>query len=291
MAKITVLGLGKMGSRMAENLLKAGHHVTVWNRTKTVDAPVIEAGAKLAETPKLASRNAEFVIAMVRDNEASRHVWLGPEGALSGMSSDAIAIESSTLTPAWINQLGTHASNCGISFLEAPVSGSTPQAEAAQLVYLVGGEAEILTRAKSILEVMGSSIIHVGPLGAGALSKLATNTLLGVQVTVLSELIGILQHSGADVASVLNAVAKTPVWSAVASRLVGSMLEKSFSPQFPIELIEKDFGYMLDTGNPAVENPTISAARHVFRIGMENELGSENMTAVVKLFTEDNVMI
>ncbi|BEV14362.1 NAD(P)-dependent oxidoreductase [Herbaspirillum sp. DW155] len=287
MSKIAVLGLGAMGSRMAANLIKAGHAVTVWNRSAAAAEELVAAGAALAATPKQAAAGADFVMAMVRDDQASRQVWLDPDtGALAGMAAGAIALESSTLTVKWIRELGAQAAARRIDLLEAPVSGSTPQAEAAQLVYLVGGEVDTLTHAAPILTAMGSAIRHVGPLGSGALAKLTTNTLLGIQVAVLGELVGMLQHSGADVARVLDAVAITPVWSPVAGRISGSMLAGNFAPQFPIELIEKDFGYTLQAAGSDVVAPTIAAARSVFRAAIERGLGDENMTAVVKLSAE-----
>ncbi|WP_439839415.1 NAD(P)-dependent oxidoreductase [Aeromonas caviae] len=285
MTKIAVLGLGAMGSRMAANLIKAGHSVTVWNRSPAAAEALVAAGAKHASTPKDAASDADIVMAMVRDDKASRQVWLNDDtGALAGMAPGTIAIESSTLTAGWIRELGESAAERAISLLEAPVSGTTPQAEAAQLVYLVGGEAETLVRVESVLKAMGSSIQHVGPLGTGALTKLTTNTLLGIQVTVLGELIGMLQHSGADVARILDAVSATPVWSTVASRITASMLADNFTPQFPIELIEKDFGYTVLAAGSDGAAPTITAARSVFTAAIERGYAKENMTAVVKLF-------
>lgn len=287
MVNIAVLGLGAMGSRMATNLLKAGFEVTVWNRTATAAAPLVAAGARQAMTPKDAARDADFVMAMVRDDTASRQVWLDPEtGALAGMAAGALAIESSTLTPGWIRELGAAVAQRGVTLLEAPVSGTLPQAETAQLIYFVGGEDQTLKRAEPVLKAMGSAIHHVGPLGAGALVKLSTNTLLGIQVTVLAELIGMLKRSGADVDRVIRAIASTPVWSVVAERAVGSMLSGNFTPQFPIELIEKDFGYTVGTAGSSEAAPTIAAARSVFRKAIDHGLGKSNMTGVVRLFVE-----
>ncbi len=287
MTRIAVLGLGAMGSRMAANLVKAGFQVTVWNRSPQAAAPLVAMGARAADTPRAAAAGADFVMAMVRDDDASRQVWLDADnGALAGMSAGTIAIESSTLTPGWIRELGAHAAERSLSLLEAPVSGTTPQAEAAQLVYLVGGEADTLARAEPLLKATGSSIQHVGPLGTGALTKLTTNTLLGIQVTVIGELIGMLRHSGADVARVLDAVAATPVWSTVAGRIAGSMQAGNFAPQFPIELIEKDFGYTVQAAGSDAAAPTIAAARGVFRSAIERGFGKDNMTGVVKLFAE-----
>ncbi|WP_425648127.1 NAD(P)-dependent oxidoreductase [Agrobacterium leguminum] len=146
------------------NLVKAGHKVTVWNRTPDAAVPLVAAGTRQATTPKEAASGAAFVIAMVRDDQASRHVWLDPEtGALAGMSAGTVAIESSTLTPGWVRELGQSASRQGVSFLEAPVSGSRPQAEAGQLVYLVDGSAGTLNRAEPLLhrQWAASSIMSV----------------------------------------------------------------------------------------------------------------------------------
>lgn len=287
MTNITVLGLGAMGSRMATNLLRAGFNVTVWNRSPQPVEALIALGANAAQTPAEAARGADFVMAMVRDDDVSRQIWLDEKtGALAGMQAGAVAIESSTLTPNWIRELGDHAAQRGISLLEAPVSGTTPQAETAALVYLVGGDQEVLSRATPVLNAMGSSIQHTGELGSGALAKLATNTLLGIQVTVIAELIGMLQRNNADTQRILDAVAATPVWSTVAARIAASMQAGNFAPQFPVELIEKDFGYTVASAGSEADAPTIAAARSVFQHAITQGHAQENMTSVVQLFTK-----
>ncbi|MEN3111055.1 NAD(P)-dependent oxidoreductase [Uliginosibacterium paludis] len=285
MARIAFLGLGAMGSRMAARLLAAGHALTVWNRSPQAADALVQAGARLAASPADAAKGADFVIAMLRDDEASQQVWCDPaQGAFSTMSSDAIAIESSTLSPDGIRRLGAAAHARGIALLEAPVSGSRPAAEAGKLVYLVGGEAAVLARAESVLGVMGAAIRHVGPLGVGCVTKLATNALLGIQVSALAELIAWLQGRGVDPARVLQAVAATPVCSAVAQVLAGSMLQGDFRPQFPVELIEKDFAYLLSAIGSEAAAPTLAATRAVFRQGIDRGLAADNMTAVIRLF-------
>lgn len=287
MMKISVLGLGAMGSRMAANLVKAGHAVTVWNRTPAAAASLVAAGAKQATTPREAATGADFVLAMVRDDEASRALWLASEtGALAGMTAGAVAIESSTVTPGWIRELGDAVVQRGLALLEAPVSGSRPQAEAAQLVYFVGGDEAVVRRAEPVLKVMGSAIHHVGPLGSGAVVKLATNALLGVQVTAIAELIGLLKASGADAGRAIQAMSCTAVWSPGANYWSNTMLTGNFAPQFPVELIEKDFGYAVEVAGSAAAAPTIAAARGVFQQAIDRGLGGQNMTSVVQLFTE-----
>jgi 3-hydroxyisobutyrate dehydrogenase len=286
---IALLGLGAMGSRMAANLLKADHALTVWNRTPEAAAALVAQGAKQAPTPRQAAAGADFVFAMVRDDEASREIWLSPHhGVLEGLKEGAIAIESSTLTPGWIRELGLAVAARGSALLEAPVAGSRPQAETAQLVYFIGGDEAVLKQVKPLLMAMGSTITHVGPLGSGALVKLSTNALLGVQVTVLAELIGLLKRSGADVASAVKAIGGTAAWSPAANNLSSSMLAGNFSPQFPVELIEKDFGYAVDAAGSPEDVPTIAAARGVFQKAVANGFGGDNMTSVVQLFTKSS---
>lgn len=288
MSHIAVLGLGAMGSRMAANLLAAGHQVTVWNRTPAAAEALVSQGAVQAFTPKQAAEGADFVIAMLRDDVASRQVWLDAEtGAILSMKPAAIAIESSTLSPDWVKELGMRLEVKDISLLEAPVSGSRPQAEAGQLVYLVGGDEQVLERSRSLLETLGSAVHHVGGLGNGALVKLTTNALLGIQVAALAEIVGMLKHNGVDPAQALKAMSATSVWSPVATVMSNSMLSNNFAPMFPVELIEKDFGYALQAADSLSSAPTTTAVRDVFRLAMAQGLGQENMTSIVKLFSQE----
>jgi 3-hydroxyisobutyrate dehydrogenase len=288
MSHIAVLGLGAMGSRMAANLLAAGHPVTVWNRNPAAAEALVSQGAVQALTPKEAAAGADFVIAMLRDDVASRQVWLDADtGAILGMAAGAVAIESSTLSPDWVKELGMRLAVKDISLLEAPVSGSRPQAEAGQLVYLVGGDEQVLERSRSLLETLGSAVHHVGGLGNGALVKLTTNALLGIQVAALAEIIGLLKHNHVDPAQALAAMSATSVWSPVATVMSNSMLSGNFAPMFPVELIEKDFGYALQAAGSLSSAPTTSAARDLFRQAMAQNLGKENMTSIVKLFSQE----
>ena len=237
MSKVAFLGLGAMGSRMAANLLKAGHELTVWNRVPEAANKLVASGAKPSVTPREAAAGNEFVMSMVSNDEASRQVWLdATDGALAGMQAGTVAIESSTLSPVWVRQLAGSMNKSGVELLDAMVSGSTPQAESAQLVFLVGGDAESLKRAEPVLRVLGSSIQHAGPVGSGALAKLATNALMGVQLAALAELIGMLKRQGADPRQVLNAVSATAMWNAHLTRDTESMLKGNYEAQFPVKL-------------------------------------------------------
>jgi 3-hydroxyisobutyrate dehydrogenase len=288
MSNVAFIGLGAMGSRMASNLLKAGHVVTVCDLAADAVKRLADSGAKTAASAREAAQGNDFVVAMVRDDDISRKVWLDTtSGALAGMKPEAVAIECSTITPAWARELGESISMNGVAMLEAPVSGSTPQAQNGQLVFLVGGDAETLERAEPLLKGMGSGVQHAGPVGAGALAKLVTNTLMGVQLSTIAEMIGMLNREGVDPRRVLDAVAATPLWSPHLSNDVDSMLSGNFEPHFPIKLLVKDLNYTVKTAGGDALVPTVSAVRAVFQKAMNEKLGDLNMTAVVKLFQDD----
>ena len=287
MSKIAFLGLGAMGSRMAANLLNAGHDLTVWNREPEAARRLVASGAKGASSPREAAERNGFVMSMVSNDDASRQIWLEPRlGALAGMKDGAIAIESSTLTPAWVLELAEAASKVGVTLLDAMVSGSTPQAENAQLIFLVGGDAKSLDRVRPVLKNLGSSIQHAGPVGSGALAKLATNALMGVQLTALAELIGMVRRHGVDPKQVLDAVSATAMWNPHLTRDTESMLTGNFETRFPVRLLEKDLSYTVKTAGAATSVPTISAVLAVFQKALADNLGDLNMTAVVKLFDQ-----
>lgn len=286
MSNVTVLGTGAMGSRMAENLLKAGHAVTVWNRSPEKTAPLVKAGAVAARMPAEAVKEATFVISIVRDDEASRDVWLDAEsGALAAMPKDAIAIESSTLTVGWAQELAGICRQQGVDFIDAPVSGSRPQAEAAQLVYLVGGEPKTVEAATPLLMAMGSAVHHAGPAGSGAALKLMVNGMLGVQVAALGELLGFVEKLGVDREKAADIFAVTPVCSPIAKMAASGMVAESFAPMFPVELIEKDFGYIANVAEThGAKVPMAEAAHRIFSTAMERGDADLNMTAVARLY-------
>jgi 3-hydroxyisobutyrate dehydrogenase len=204
------------------------------------------------------------------------------------MKSGAIAIEISTLTPAWIRELSTAVSKAGFAMLEAPVSGSTPQAQSAQLVFLIGGDAETLKRAEPILRVLGSSIQYAGSIGAGALAKLVTNTFMGVQLATLAEMIGMLNRQHVNAKQVLQAVAGTPMWNPHLTNDAESMLTGNFETHFPIKLLAKDLNYTVKTAGGEAAAPTVSVVRGIFEKAISDNLGDLNMTAVAKLFDKPN---
>ncbi len=288
MKKVAMIGIGAMGERMAKRLLDAGYEVKVFNRTRAKAEALVPLGASLAASPRDASEGCDVVFSMVRDDEASKNVWLDPkEGALAGLQRDAIAVESSTLSVAWVKELAQTMTKHDRKFLDAPVVGSRPQAEAGQLAYLVGGEKPIVEAAENLFHVMGGSVHHVGPRGTGTAMKLAVNALFGIQVAALSEILGLLQRNGIAVRDATEVLSGMPITSAAMKGIAGLIAAKKFDPLFPIELVEKDFSYVCASANEqSTRVPVAEAARSAFATALERGHGHENIAAVARLYCE-----
>lgn len=283
MSHITCLGLGAMGQRMARRLLDAGHTVTVWNRTPAAAQHLLAAGALWADTPRWAVRRADFVMAMVYDDEASHRVWLDPaDGALAALPAGALAIESSTLSPAWVAELGLAMSAAGCRFIDAPVAGSRPQAEAGQLIHMVGGSPSDVAAARPVLAALGGALHHLGPVGSGAWLKLAVNALLGTQVVAIAEQLSLLRHGGLDLKAALDALKAMPVTSPAAAGAAALMLASNHTPQAPVDLIVKDLGFALDAADRPL--PLTQTARDRYRASSQAGDGAANLVAVARLY-------
>jgi 3-hydroxyisobutyrate dehydrogenase len=285
MARITFLGLGAMGSRLAQRALAAGHAVTVWNRSAAATEPLRALGATVAATPRQAVEGAHVVLAMLYDDTASRSVWLDAHsGALHGLARETLAIECSTLTPAWLHELGAVLQARGVGLIDAPVAGSRAQAEAGQLIFMAGGEAALIERARPLLLQLASALHPVGALGSGAWLKLAVNALFGTQVAAMAELLALLRAAGLDGQQALAALKAMPVTSPAAAGAATLMLARNFAPQAPVDLIAKDLGYALRSGlQVGATLPVTAAVAERFIAASAAGHGQDNLVAVAKL--------
>ncbi|MCB9689484.1 MAG: NAD(P)-dependent oxidoreductase [Alphaproteobacteria bacterium] len=273
MSAVAFLGLGAMGRRMAARVAAAGHRVVAWNRTPGIEVP----GVTLAGDPRAAVEGAEVVVCMVTDDEAAREVWLHPDrGALAGMARGAVAIECSTVTPGWIRALGEACDAAEIAFLDAPVAGSTPQAERGLLAFLVGGETLVLDRVRPVLEPMAGTVLHAGPRGRGATLKLVVNALFATQVAVLAELLPMAEAHGLDEQAVASLLGELPVTSPAARGALGSMVARDHTPRFPIRLVAKDLRYALASG----AGPVVAAVLGRFEAAARQGLADADLVAV-----------
>jgi 3-hydroxyisobutyrate dehydrogenase len=282
---VAVLGLGLMGSGMAKNLVSAGHRVAVYNRSLAKAEPLRALGARVAETPAEAAEGAEVIISMVADDAASRTVWLGENGALERAGEGAVLVESSTVTAGWIRELAAAAGGRGLPLLDAPVTGSRDQAAGGQLLFLVGGEAEVLERVRPVLATMSRDIMHVGPTGSGATLKLINNFMCGVQAASLAEAFAMVEKAGLDREQALGVLVNGAPGSPLVKALSARMAAADFTPHFVLHLLVKDLRYAAQEGERhGVPLRTAIAAREVMERAVAAGYGERDMSAVVEQF-------
>ncbi len=284
MQTVALLGLGIMGTGMAQNILKAGFPLVVYNRTRAKAEAMAAKGARIAETPRAAAAEADVVIGMVGDDAASQAIWLGEDGALSGARPNTVFVECSTLSPAWVRELAQHAREKSLDFLDSPVTGSKDAAEAGDLRLLVGGEAAPLERARPVLDAISQRIIHLGPNGAGAIMKLVNNLMGGVQLAVLAEGLVLAERAGLNmdevVPLIINGAPGSPLVKGKAARIANRDYSDT---QFALKWMHKDMTYALRAADEiGVAMPTLAAAREVYRLARNLGLDEVDFAAAAE---------
>ena len=285
MTHVALLGLGIMGSGIAQNLLKAGFPLTIYNRTKSKALPLMEKGAKWAETPAAAASAADVVISVVGDDTASRAVWLGETGAVAGLRPGAIAVESSTVSLDWVRELQAQVTDCGGRFIDASLMGSKPVAQAGTLTLTVGAEPETLEAARPVLSAFAPTIIHFGPPGAGITFKLITNMVAGAQLAALGEAIALAERAGLDMKIVLQTITSGNVASPMVKFKAEHMIDRDHTDQhFALRWMHKDMTYALRVADQiGVALPTIAVARELYRLAMQAGMADLDAGAVAEV--------
>lgn len=262
---VAFLGLGAMGRPMAANLLKAGYPLTVWNRSAARAEPMRAQGANVAPKPAAAVADATVIISMLTDVSAVQHVAFGADGLIAGLRSGATFVDMSTVTPAMSRRLGDAAGERGAAFLDAPVLGTIGPAADGTLTILAGGAAETLERMRPILSVMGSTIIHAGDVGQGTWLKLLANALMGVSMQAFFELLALGQRAGFDRETLAKTFGALPMSSPVMQRKTPPILAGDFSPQFTLDLFNKDLRQLLEAaGALGIDAPMVALTHGLF---------------------------
>ncbi len=280
MTSVAVVGLGAMGARIARRLLEAGHELVVWNRDPARARPLVELGARRAETPAEAARRTDVVITMVADPGALRDVTESPDGILAGASASTAVIQMSTVGPAATARLAS--SLAPDRFLDAPVLGSVTEAEAGALVVFVGGEPAPVERWTPLLAALGS-VVPVGPVGAGTGAKLVANTtLLGV-LGVLGEALALADGLGLPRAVAFQVLAATPL-AAQAERRRESVETGCYPVRFALSLARKDADLIVEAARSCgVELLLTASAQAWFAEAERAGLGQEDYSGVLGL--------
>ena len=283
--RLGFIGLGAMGSRMAQRLLAAGYNLTVHDRTRERARPLEQSGAKFAPTPKRLAAAVDVVLSSLPDDAALEEVMFGPAGALEVAQPGTIFIEMSTVSPRTSRRLHEAARTRGLAVLDAPVSGSTPQAEEGQLVILVGGREEMYREYLPILNVLGKNSFYMGPAGSGTATKLCLNTLLGVGIQALAEAIALGLRSGLDHERLLQVLGATSVLSPSQKSKLEHARTGEYPASFPLRLMYKDFGLISQRAlELSVAMPSTAAAAQVCAVehARNDGQGDEDFSAVIR---------
>ncbi|MCZ4517461.1 2-hydroxy-3-oxopropionate reductase [Rhodococcus ruber] len=251
MSTIAFIGLGIMGSPMSVHLAKAGHQVVGYNLTPDRTGPLVEAGGTAADSIAKAVHDADIVAIMVPDSPDVQDVLAGEGGVFDNARRDALIIDFSSIRPDVTATLAADASSRGFRILDAPVSGGQAGAENATLSIMVGGSEDDFATAKPILDVVGKTVVHVGPSGSGQTVKAANQLIVAGNIQVLAEAIAFLEAYGVDLAASVEVLGGGLAGSAVLNQKAQKMLDRSFEPGFRIDLHHKDLGIVTSAAREA----------------------------------------
>jgi 3-hydroxyisobutyrate dehydrogenase len=276
--KIGWIGLGLMGTPMAQQLVKAGYPVTVYNRNKDKEAALKELGAGTAITPAELIEQSDVIITMVTDDKAINDIFHSDEGLLNAGVSGKVIINMSTVSPAISKEIAMLCAAQGNAYLDAPVSGSVKQAETAQLVIMVGGDAAVFERVKSILEALGKSATLIGDVGAGNVAKLAINTLLGIHAQGLAEAVILAKQNGISPETLLNLLNNGALANPFMKIKGEAIMNGNYNAAFSLDNIVKDLKLAQDIG---LSSPLGEAALKTYAAA-QPQFGGEDLIAVIK---------
>jgi len=282
--KVSFIGMGTMGTAMALNIIKAGHEITVHNRSRAKEEPMAKAGARRAGSPKEASQEADIIITCVSDTPDVEGVVLGENGVIHGAQPGAIVIDMSTISPSATRRIAAELAKKGIRMLDAPVSGGSEGAQKGTLTIMVGGSAEDVAQAMPVLSAMGKSITHVGPSGAGQFTKAINQVIISGVYLAVAEGMTLGLKAGLDMEKVVQALAGGAAGSWVLNFRSGNMIKNEYPLGFRVRLHRKDLGIALEAAKEmGVFLPCAALVEQIENGLMSLGFGDEDMSAMARL--------
>lgn len=285
--KIGFIGLGIMGKPMAKNLLKAGYELNICDINKDAVADVAASGARAYDTPRETAAESDIILTMLPNSPHVKTVIEGKDGVLEGMKPGTILVDMSSIDPNVSIELEKEVAAAGGEMLDAPVSGGEPKAVDATLSFMCGGKQEVFDRVKPILEKMGSSIVLVGPVGSGNMTKLANQIIVAVNIAALSEALVLATKSGVNPENVYKAIRGGLAGSTVMDAKAPMMLDRNFDPGFRIELHIKDLTNAQNASKAVgMELPMTDRVLEMMKKLQEEGLGKCDHAAVLRYYEE-----
>lgn len=265
--QVAFIGLGIMGQAMATNLVKAGHQVTVWNRTP---GKLVE-GAGLAPTPAAAAQGAQVVWLCVSDTDAVEQVIFGSDGVEASISEGMIIADSSTISPSATLRFAERVGTKGASWVDAPMTGSKIGARDGTLVFIVGGTEPAIERLKPLFAAMGKKIFRMGETGKGQATKLVMNLQIAMIFEGFVEALTLGAKLGVDPQQLISLIEATMVRSGVVEYKAPFILQRDFTPNFPLRLMHKDIRLALDAAKEArVKLPGLETVEEIYEMATED---------------------
>lgn len=275
------IGLGNMGIPMCRNLIKADYPLSVYNRTKEKEKSLTDAGASSFESATALLTACDIMFTMVSDDEAVKKIYVGEEGLLSNdIGKGKLIINTSTISPETSKWLAAQCNERGVTYLEAPVSGSVKPAEDAALIILAGGPKEAFDKAKPVLDCLAKRVMHLGDYGSGSVAKLAINLLVGFNIQGLAETVLFAQNHGINMSDMLTIVNEGSCGNGLTKAKTQSLLSGDYKPAFSVKNTAKDMRLIRDAG---IETPMAEVLINTYQDALKN-FSDEDLMAVIKVF-------
>jgi 3-hydroxyisobutyrate dehydrogenase-like beta-hydroxyacid dehydrogenase len=282
--KIGFMGLGIMGTPMSANLLKAGYDVMVYNRTPEKAGPLVKQGAGAAANPKALAQDADVVIAMVTGPEALGDLLWGPDGAGGAFNHRKVFINMSSVSPGYTRDLARELEPTGVTFIDAPVSGTKKPAEDGTLIILAGGPQDKVKELEPLFLAMGKKVVYCGAAGQGSMMKMFINLLLGMMMEGFAEALNFGKLGGLALEAMLDTVYSGPLNCAMFQVKAPNLQKNTYPTAFPLKHMTKDAKFVVDTayelGAPV---PVGQMILHLFRTGVAQGWGDEDLSAIAKV--------
>jgi 3-hydroxyisobutyrate dehydrogenase-like beta-hydroxyacid dehydrogenase len=282
--KVGFMGLGIMGTAMSANLLKASYPVMVYNRTPDKAEPLVKLGAGLASNPKALAKAADVVITMVTGPEALQDLLWGPDGAGGAFDHHKVFINMSSVSPGATRDLARELEPTGVTFIDAPVSGTKQPAEDGTLVILASGPQEKIQELEPLFLAMGKKVVYCGPVGQGSMMKMFINLLLGLMMEGFAEAMNFGRLGGLSPEAMLDTVSSGPLNCGMFQVKAGNLLNNTYPAAFPLKHMTKDAKFIVDTayelGAPV---PLGQLVLHLCRLGVAQGWGDEDISAMARV--------
>ena len=287
--KIGFIGLGIMGSRMAANLQKHGFDLVVFNRTRAKAQPLIDDGAKFAESPAKVGEQVDVLFTMLAHPDAVEKAALGRDGFLSHLKPNALWIDCSSVNPSFSKKMAAEAARRKVHFVDAPVTGSAPVAAEAKLVFWVGADGADLERVRPLLLCMGNKIVHSGGHGAGTSMKMVINLLLGNAMAAFAEAMALGEGLGLSQKMLFDSLLGTPAVAPFLTSKRDKIESGNYEAEFPLRWMQKDMHLAsVSAYESGVAMPLTNAAKELYRLAMREGHASQDFSAIFDYLASDH---